>query len=143
MDRRPSEDRYDRRSSGRDRYEEYGRERSHRSADRLDDYPSRSRLEKEWVFAIMFCVFGLYVASPVAQTSVNSYIYSIGTVGVISTFERETADSGTYFSGNIKIELICPFNVWENIRSDFWFCRGQPYLVRYILMRSLATIIMA
>jgi hypothetical protein len=93
VDRRPSEDRYDRRSSGRDRYEEYGRERSRRSADRLDDYPSRSRLEKEWVFTIMFCVFGLYVASPMAQTTVN-FIYRY-TVGVISTIERETAENGT------------------------------------------------
>ena len=44
-DRRPSEERFDRRSSRReDRYDEYGRERSRRSAERVDEYHSRSRL---------------------------------------------------------------------------------------------------
>jgi hypothetical protein len=101
MDRRPSEDRYERRSSGRDLYEEYGRERSRRSADRLDDYPSRSRLENG--FYRNFLRLWLLRCVSNGQTTVN-FIYRY-TVGVISTVERETAENATVPTSTETLKL--------------------------------------
>jgi hypothetical protein len=80
----------------------------------------------------MFCVVGLYVESPVALTTVNFvYRYVHRCVHLGATIERETVDNGTYFTGNFKTGVKCPFNVWKNIPSDFWFRRGYLYPVYY------------